>query len=336
MKVGLWEVDNEEKKDYLTQNLSDHQLFFFEEPLTEDYLPDQTDFEVISIFVGSQINSQVINHFPNLELITVRATGYDNVDLNAAKEHQVTVSNVPAYGSHTVAEYTFGLILSLSRHIPTAVNRLKIGFDFSFEGLRGFDLNGKTLGVIGTGKIGLNVVQIAKGFNMTVLAFDAYPNEKMAESLGFTYKPLEEVLKLSDIVTLHVPYLTETHHLINRTNIFFMKKGSLLINTARGPVIETEALFQALTQKHLAGAGLDVLEEEVEIKEEAELLAKGKMPQEDYKKVLQNHLLINLPQVIVTPHMAFYTKEAEESILETTVKNIKGLLTGKLEYVVKA
>lgn len=336
MKVGFWEIDNEEKKDYLSENLAGHELSFFNTPLNEDSLPEQNDFEVISVFIASQIGSKVINHFPNLKLITVRATGFDNIDLKAASDKKVIVSNVPAYGSHTVAEYTFGLILSLSRHIPAAVNRLKIGFDFSFEGLRGFDLNGKILGVVGTGKIGANVIKIAKGFNMNVLASDNYPNQDLAAQLGFTYAPLEELLKGSDIVTLHVPYLPETHHLINRGNIFLMKKGSLLINTARGPVIETEALFQALTQEHLAGAGLDVLEEEVEIKEEAELLAKNEISPESYKKILQDHLLITLPQVIVTPHMAFYTKEAEESILETTVKNIRGILSGNLENVVKA
>lgn len=334
LKIGFWEVDNEEKKDYLSKNLSEHTLTFFKESLNEDSLPDDTDYDVISVFTCSRITPKVVNCFPNLKLITVRATGYDNVDLDAASNHKVIVSNVPAYGSHTVAEYTFGLILSLSRHIPTAVNRLKIGFDFNFEGLRGFDLNGKTLGVIGTGKIGINVIKIAKGFNMQILACDSYPNHEAVASLGFTYKSLEEVLKQSDIVTLHVPYIPETHHLINRQNIFLMKKGSLLINTARGKVIETEALFQAITRGHLGGIALDVLEEEIEIKEEAQLLTTNKASAEEYKKILENHLLINLPQVIVTPHMAFYTKEAEESILETTVKNIKGALSNNQENVV--
>lgn len=336
MKVGFWEVDNQEKKDYLSKNLPDHEVAFFEETLNEDSLPQDIDFEVISVFTCSRITSKIINFFPNLKLITVRATGFDNIDLKTASEKRIPVCNVPVYGSHTVAEYTFGLILSLSRHIPAAVNRLKMNGEFNFAGLRGFDLIGKTLGVIGTGKIGLNVTKIAKGFNMKIVAYDTHLNQETATSLGYTYLPLEEVLKQADIVTLHVPYLPETHHLINRNNIFLMKKGSLLINTARGPVVETEALFQALTQEHLAGAGLDVLEEEVEIKEEAQLLEEGKMTQEEYKTILEDHLLINLPQVIVTPHMAFYTKEAEESILETTVKNIQGLISGNLENIVKA
>ncbi|MBI2314980.1 hydroxyacid dehydrogenase [Candidatus Daviesbacteria bacterium] len=336
MKIGFWEIDNQEKKDYLSNNLQGYELVFFKEALNEDTLPQDIEFDVISIFTNSRITSKIIHFFPNLKLITVRATGFDNIDLKTANERGIPVCNVPAYGSHTVAEYTFGLILSLSRHIPAAVNRLKISGNFSFEGLRGFDLNNKTLGVIGTGKIGQNVIKIAKGFNMQVIAADNYPNNEAAASLGFIYQPLEEVLKQSDIVTLHVPYMPETHHLINRRNIFLMKKDSLLINTARGPVVETDALFQAITGGHLAGAGLDVIEEEVEIKEEAQLLEQSKMSTQEYKTILEDHLLINLPQVIVTPHMAFYTKEAEETILETTVKNIQGLISGNLENVVKA
>ncbi len=334
MKIGFWEVDNKEKEQYLTDNLTDHQPVFFEGLLDQDHLPTESDFDVISVFTCSKVNQAVIGHFPNLKLVSVRATGFDNVDLPSADTKGVAVSNVPAYGSNTVAEYTFGLILSLSRHIPAAVNRLKIGFDYDFEGLRGFDLNGKTLGVVGTGKIGSNVIKIAKGFNMKVLAFDAFPNRELAQNLDFSYVLLEDLLQRSDILTLHVPYMRETHHLINRGNINLMKKGSLLINTSRGAVLETESVFQALTQGRLAGAALDVLEEEVEIKEEAELLAEGKLAADKYKTILQDHMLINLPNVIVTPHMAFYTKEAEESILETTVQNIKAVFESHPQNVV--
>lgn len=326
MKIGFWEIDNQEKKDYFSDNLAGHKLSFFPKALIKQFLPEQTDYDVISVFTSSQINSKIINSFPNLKLITVRATGYDNVDIAAAKAKNIIVSNVPSYGSNTVAEYTFGLILSLSRKIPQAVNRLKIGFEFDFAGLRGFDLHNKTLGVIGTGKIGVNVIKIATGFGMKVLGCDNYPNEQLAQQLGFTYLPLEEVLKNADIVTLHVPLLPQTRHLINKSNIKLMKKGSILINTSRGAVVETESLFQVLTSGHLAGAALDVLEEEVDIKEEAELLGENQLSAHQYKIILQNHILINLPNVIVTPHMAFYTKEAEESILQTTVENIKGVV----------
>lgn len=331
MKICFWEIDNKEKKDYLSESLKNHELSFFKEHIDGDNLPENTDYEVISIFTSSRLSAKILDLFPNLKLVAIRATGYDNVDLDAARARNIAVCNVPAYGSHTVAEYTFGLILSLSRHIPAAVNRLKISSDFNFEGLRGADLHCKTLGVIGTGKIGINVIKIAKGFNMDIVAFDHHTNQELAADLGVTYLPLEEVLKNSDIVTLHVPSLPQTRHLINRQNIFLMKKDSLLINTSRGAVVETEALFQAVTKGHLAGAALDVIEEEMEIKEEAELLQKDKISKTEYKNILEDHLLINLPQIIVTPHMAFYTKEAEESILETTVKNIQSVLAGRPE-----
>lgn len=334
MKIGFWEIDNQEKKDYFTKALGDHELSFFEGSLGEDCLPDKIDFDIISVFVCSQVTPKVIDFFPNLKHIAIRATGFDNIDLEAAKSKNISVCNVPAYGSHTVAEFTFGLILSLSRKIYQGVHRLKIGNEFNFEGLRGFDLNGKTLGVVGTGKIGTNVIKIAKGFNMEVLACDPQPNETLAKTLGFTYTPLEELLKNADIVTLHVPLIEETKHLINKNNIFLMKKGALLINTSRGAIIETEGLFQAITRKHLGGAALDVLEEENDLKEEAQLLVKNKIPDKEFKRILEDHLLMHLPQVIVTPHMAFYSKEAEFSILGTTANNIKAAILGNPQNLV--
>lgn len=334
MKAAFFEVTEEEKKQYFTQNLADFEITYFDAPLDENSIPPSADFDIISIFVGSKITPQVINSFPNLKHIAVRATGFDNIDLQYSKDKNISVSNVPSYGSHTVAEFTFGLILSLSRKIPLAINRLKMSEQFDFEGFRGFDLSGKTLGVIGTGKIGSNVIKIAKGFNMKILASDNFENKELATSLDFSYVSLGELLQGSDIVTIHVPYIPQTHHLINSENIFLMKKGSILINTSRGAVVETDALFQALSGEHLAGAGLDVLEEEGELKEEAELLCKNCLPKEKFKNILEDHALIHLPQVIVTPHMAFYTKEAEESIMETTVKNIKGAADGKPENLV--
>ncbi len=334
MHIAFFEITEAEKKEYFSQNLSEFEIEFFENPLSEDSLPKNTDFEVISTFVASKINPKVIAAFPNLKLITVRATGFDNIDVEYAKSKNILVSNVPSYGSNTVAEYTFGLILSLSRNIPQAVNRLKMSGEFSFEGFRGFDLNGKTLGVVGTGKIGSNVIKIAKGFNMKVLAMDPYPNEELAKNLEFNYVSLEELLKDSDIVTLHVPLSAKTQHLISKNNIRLMKKGGILINTSRGGIVDTDALYQALILNHLGGAALDVLEEEYELKEEAELLAQDKIPQKDFQNLVEDHILMHLPNVIITPHMAFYTKEAEFSIMETTINNIKGILSSNPQNLV--
>lgn len=336
MKAAFFEVSEAEKEHYFSQNLPGVEVTFFKNHLDEESIPPQTDFEVISTFVGSKVTPKVISSFPNLKHIAIRATGFDNVDTVFAKGKNISVSNVPAYGSHTVAEFTFGLILSLSRHIPAAIYRLKVSSQFSFEGFRGIDLSGKTLGVLGTGKIGANVIKIAKGFNMNVLASDIHQSQEMANSLGFTYTPLIELLKTADIVSIHVPYCQETHHLINKDNIFLMKRGALLINTSRGAVVDTDALFQAITQEHLGGAALDVLESEGDLKEEAELLGSGKLATEKAKGILEDHILTDLPNVIITPHMAFYTKEAEFAILDTTIKNIKGFLSGTPENIVNS
>lgn len=330
MKIGFWEVFREEERLFFQEELKEHELTFFEKPLDSDNLPQDFGFDAISIFVSSKITPQTINLFPNLKFISVRATGFDSVDLETAKAKNILVSNVPSYGSHTVAEFTFGLILALSRKIYQGVNRIKVGAQFNFEGLRGFDLAGKTLGVVGVGKIGVNVIKIAQGFGMEILACDSQPNP----AANYQYTNLEELLRNSDIVSLHVPYMKETHHLINKENIFLMKKGALLINTARGAVVDTEALFQALMQNHLGGAALDVLEEEAELKEEAELLTEGRLTPEQSKTILENHILMDLPNVLITPHMAFYSREAEHSIWETTVKNIKGALSGNPENIV--
>lgn len=328
MKIALFEISCIEEKEYFQSELTDHELTFYETTLDPENLPDQKDFEAISIFVHSKVDTRVYNSFPNLKIIAVRATGYDNVDLATAKSKNIAVCNVPAYGSHTVAEFTFGLILSLLRKVYMGANRVKVACDFNLEGLRGFDLYQKTLGVIGTGKIGTNVIKIAQGFGMKILSYDPKPNP------NFSYVSLDKLFKNSDIVTLHVPLIPETKHLINRQNIFTMKKGAFLINTSRGQVLETEALFQAITTGHLAGAGLDVLEEEGETKEEIVEIYERKMPPGETKCILENHLLMGLPQVIITPHMAFYSKEAEHSIWETTVNNIKSVMEGNPENLV--
>lgn len=336
MKIAFFGVKEQEKKQYLEKNLSSHKLTFFEHCIAEDNLPKETDFEVISIFVDCIVTKKVIDALPNLKLIAIRATGFDNVDNDYAKQKGILVTNVPDYGSHTVAEFTFGLILSLSRNIPEAIFRIKFKTDYSYEGLRGFDLYHKTLGVIGTGKIGKRVISIAKGFEMNVLAYDPYPNQDLANEIKFEYTSLNNLLEKSDIITIHCPATEETKHLINKDNIFKMKKGALLINTARGSIVDTDALYQALKKDHLAEAALDVLEEEKELKEESSLFVKKEISPVETKTLLENHLLINLPQVIFTPHMAFYTKEAEDSILQTTIENINSFLENKPINVVNS
>lgn len=323
MKIAFFGLTEQDKKDYFKETFIDHELTFIDEVINEENLPNENNFEVISIFVNSKITPKVIDHFSNLKMIAVRATGFDNVDLNYAKEKNIIVSNVPAYGSHTVAEFTFGLILSLSRKIPEAIEKLRKQVKFDHEGLRGFDLYGKTLGVLGTGKIGANVIKIAKAFGMNILAYDAFPNDELAKTLEFPYVSLENLLKQSDIVTVHVPSTKETFHLINKNNIYQMKRGSILINTARGDIVETEAIYDAITSGHLSGIGVDVIESETELSENS---SKNQSNPETSKNLMEAEYLIKNPHVIITPHTAFYTIEAEHAIMQTTAENIQGFI----------
>ena len=245
---------------------------------------------------------------------------------------------MPAYGSRTVAEFAFALILSLSRKLFVAADQIKEGKGFNYQAFEGFNLQGKTLGIVGTGRIGLNVAQIAKGFDMNILAFDVFPNEQKAKDFGFKYVGLDELLASSDVITLHVPYMPATHHLINKDNLGKLSarggKAPILINTARGEVVDTEALLEALKDGKLAGAGLDVLEGERMLKEETDLLAhyhnNPEHPDaEELRTLIENHVLINLPNVIITPHIAFYTQEAKHEILKISTENITNFLSGK-------
>jgi D-lactate dehydrogenase len=331
MKIAFFEIEAWEKR-YLRNNLKNHDLTFFNGILTAENLIEIKKIEVLSTFIYSNIDKPVLDRLPALRLITTRSTGFDQIDIDECRRRNIIVSNVPSYGENTVAEHTFGLILSLSRNLYQAFFKRMTG-DFSEQGLRGFDLKGKTLGIVGTGRIGLHVIRIARGFGMKVLAYDVKPNGILSEVLGFTYVPLDEVLKSSKIISLHVPYNEHTHHLINRHSFELMCKGTLLINTARGAVVDTEALVEALENGILAGAGLDVLEGEELIREER-VLYSAVNREEVMSTIGRNELLLRRKDVVYTPHIAFFSQEAQERILETTTRNIQAFEEGKPENVV--
>lgn len=304
----------------------------FTERVEELSAADLRKADILSVFIYSHLSAQILKKTSKLKLIATRSTGFDHIDINTCKKKGIAIANVPFYGENTVAEHTFALILALSRKVHQAYFRTIRG-DFSFEGLQGFDLKGKILGIIGTGHIGIHAIRIAKGFGMTVLASDVVQNNFMAETLGFQYVPFEELLAHSDIISLHAPYRKETHHMINKNNINKIKKGALLINTARGGLVETEALALALDQGILSGAGLDVLEGEELIKEERQILSK-EYSIDHLKTLLQNHMLLNRENVVITPHIAFNSKEAFLRILETTAENISAYLEGRPKNLV--
>lgn len=325
MKIAFFEIENWEA-DYVKQRLPNVEFFFSEEKLNKDNLPEQKDFDAVSVFVGSEVKKEVIDFFPNLKLITTRSTGFDHVDLNEAKNKNIKTGYVPGYGDNTVAEFAFGLLLNLSRKIYAAADRIREIGSFSFEGLQGFDLSGKTIGILGTGRIGKHAIKIAKGFGMNVLAYDVFPNKDLEKELGFQYVSLDELLANSDVISLHLPYNESTHHIINSQNISKIKKGVVIINTARGALLETEALVKALNDGTIGGYGADVLEEEGIIKDERAFLLYGHPEEHNLKTALANHVLIDMPNVIITPHNAFNTKEALQRILDTDIENIKSFI----------
>ncbi|MDO9580492.1 MAG: NAD(P)-dependent oxidoreductase [Bacteroidales bacterium] len=320
-----WEKEILQKHPEFLENVD-----FSSEKLTLENVKKFKDYEVISTFISSQLSAETLKQLENLKFIATRSTGFDHIDLDYCKEKEILVSNVPAYGSHTVAEYTFALLLCLIRKVYNSYHRIRESGSFSLEGLRGEELFGKTIGIIGTGRIGTEVIKIAKGFSMNVIAYDKYPKEELTEQLGFKYVSFEELLSQSNIITLHVPYNKETHHLLNKDNLLKTKKGVYIINTARGGIIETQALYQVLKEGQIAGAALDVLEEEGDLKEEQRmLLEEENIPPEKLKTLLANHIFIDLDNVIISSHNAFNTKEALQNIVITAMENIQSYLNKK-------
>jgi D-lactate dehydrogenase len=332
VKVVFFEVEPWEET-YIREHLDKQMEFaFFPDPLTISNVELAKGYEVVSPFIYSDISRAVIDRLPDLRLIATRSTGFDHIDLNACLQRGIIIANVPTYGENTVAEHTFALILALSRKILPSAERTRRG-NFDLEGLRGFDLKGKTIGVVGAGHIGQHVVRIAHGFEMDVVVFDVRQDELLAKNLGFRYLPLDDLLRISDVITLHAPYNPYTHHMINRKNIHMLKRGALLINTSRGGLVETTALVEALQEGILSGVGLDVLEEEGLIKEERQLLS-HEFSHERLRIALGTHLLLFRDNVIITPHNAFNSTEAVQRILDTTASNIIAFLEGRPQNTV--
>lgn len=266
------------------------------------------DATVISTFITTAFPHEVLAKLPNLKLLCTRSVGYDHIDLDACRERGIVVTNVPDYGSHVIAEHVFALLLSTLRHVHEGDARVE-GGTFDYHGLRGMALRGKTLGIVGTGKIGRRVAEIAHGFGMSILATDQCRTLELETQLGVRYVPLEELLAQSDIVTLHLPATEETTHLIDATAFKRMKKGAILVNTARGSLIDSKALLAALNDGTLAWALLDVLEHEQNFEE--------------------NATLIRHPRVVTTPHIAFYADDSMRTMFLDCFQSIDEWLAGK-------
>ena len=331
MRIAFFEA-NEWEIPHLKEKLSEHETSFDAGKAHETDLKPFQDVELISVFIYSQVNAEVLASLPRLRFIATRSTGYDHIDIATCKDHGVAVANVPSYGENTVAEHTFALILALSRHVHKSYVRVTQG-NLSRDGLTGFDLKGKTIGVIGAGRIGLHVIKIARGFGMEVLVADVHQDSFLAELLNFRYVPAELLLASSDIITLHMPHSEKTHHFLNRERMAMIRKGALLINTARGGLVDTDALLTALNDGTLAGAGLDVIEGEEYISEEQEML-RSDQPAAVLRQIVRDQILLRHENVVFTPHNAFNSREALLRILDTTIENIRGFLRGTPVHLV--
>lgn len=269
-------------------------------------LKQYKDFDILSVFVFSRVDRHVIKSLPNLRLIVTRSSGFDHIDVQAAGERGIVVSNVPGYGSMPVAEHVFALLLAVLRKVVKADSAVRISRWFSPR-LQGRLVNGKTFGVIGTGAIGESVARIARAFGANVIAYDVVKKSVLEAEGVLKYVPLEEVLEKSDIISLHVPLTKETYHMVNRDSIARMKRGVVLVNTSRGQIVDQEALVEALKTGRISGAGLDVFEKEP--------------PDPDDP-------LLRLENVVLTPHIAWNTTEAEDHILRSTVNVIRAFVNG--------
>jgi D-lactate dehydrogenase len=311
------ELDREQISNGLKE--TDHHWEYVTDKISLDNIHPEA--EVISVFVTSKITKEIIEALPKLKLIACRSTGYNNIDMTAVEEHQITVVNVPTYGEDTVSEYAFALLLSLMRKLNKVLDAE--AEDIDMGQMTGHDLAHKTIGIIGGGHIGQHTIKIANGFSMDVLVYDAIPNKKLEKKLGFTYVTLEDLLSKSDVISLHAPYLPSTHHILNEAAFSQIKVGAILINTARGELVDTAALTDALLSGRLGGAAIDVIEGEgmLHLNEE-EALLRSQVPSSMLRHSLEISILKKLPNVIISPHNAFNTIEAIERINNTTTQNI--------------
>jgi D-lactate dehydrogenase len=320
MKIAFFSTQSYDK-EYFNRFNKDHELVFFEATLNTDTVALAKGCSAICAFVNDQVNEPVLQALAvqGIRLVALRSAGYNNVDLQAAKTNGITIVRVPAYSPYAVAEHAVALILTLNRKTHKSYNRVREG-NFSLEKLTGFDLHGKTVGVIGTGKIGQLFSDIMLGFGCKVLAFDIFADKEL-EKKGVEYLPLVKLLPRCEIISLHCPLNDQTRHIINAETLSMMKPGAMLINTGRGALIDTRAVIEALKKKHLGYLGIDVYEQE-------EKLFFHNLSEEiiEDEGIMR---LMSFPNVLITAHQGFFTDEALSQIAQTTLYNIAQFEKGR-------
>lgn len=329
-KIAFFECDKK-RQAFFSEHLSGIELAFYADKLGEQHLPSIKDCQIISVINYSPVSRKLVEQLPETKLIAVGCTGFNNVDLKACEDYGILVTNTPGYSDDAVAEHTISLMLMLLRHAHTAFLRAKDN-QFSWKGIKGRTLKGKTLGIIGTGKIGLKVIELAKGFGMNMIAYSRHQKTDAAGKLGFSYAPLERVLAESDIISLHLAATPDTYHFINQERLLKAKKGAFLVNTSRGEVCDTKALIWGLDQGLLRGAALDVLEDEKTCQENR--VVGPEITAAQLETYALNQHLLHREDVLITPHIGWFTEEAIEAMLSIHLDAILAFIQGNPCHVI--
>ena len=334
MKIVYFDVETYEE-EFLKEKNQGNNYILVKEPLNdlEPIKSEYTDADIISVFTTSRVNKNVLKQFKNLKLITLRSVGFNHVDIEYCKEHNIIVENSPGYGNQSVAEFALALLMNVTRKVTTSYSEYK-NARISAASLMGEELCGKNMGIVGLGKIGSAFAKIAYGLGMNILGYDKYENEDLKKNYNVQYVDFDTLLKDSDFISIHAPMSKENYHMFNSESFEKMKNTAILINTGRGELIDTAALFNALVSNKIAGAGLDVLENEQTMTDFDYMIGLNRLDKLTLEQTVINSKMFQLDNVILTPHIAYNTKEAIERILKTTMSNIEAFMQNKIQNTV--
>lgn len=334
MKIVYFDVETYEE-EFLKEKNQGNNYILVKEPLNdlEPIKSEYADADIISVFTTSRVNKNVLKQFKNLKLITLRSVGFNHVDIEYCKEHNIIVENSPGYGNQSVAEFALALLMNVTRKVTTSYSEYK-NARISAASLMGEELCGKNMGIVGLGKIGSAFAKIAYGLGMNILGYDKYENEDLKKNYNVQYVDFDTLLKDSDFISIHAPMSKENYHMFNSESFEKMKNTAILINTGRGELIDTAALFNALVSNKIAGAGLDVLENEQTMTDFDYMIGLNRLDKLTLEQTVINSKMFQLDNVILTPHIAYNTKEAIERILKTTMSNIEAFMQNKIQNTV--
>lgn len=331
MKTVYFDVENYEE-NFLKKNNNKYNYILESKPLNEvsPIKEEYKNADIISVFTTSRLAKNVLQQFPNLKLIALRSVGFNHVDIDYCKKHNIIVENSPNYGNITVAEFALALLLDVCRRLTLSYTEYKAG-NICPENLIGTELCGKTIGIVGLGAIGSAFASIAHGLNMKILAYDILQKEEMVQKYAVQYVDFDTLLKNSDFISIHAPLTKDNYHMFDESAFAKMKSTAIIVNTGRGELINIKALYEALINKQIAGAGLDVLEKEETIADLDYIAGLNRLDKSTLEQTIINSQLFKLPNVIITPHTAYNSIEAINRILTTTMNNINEFVNGNLQ-----